>query len=135
MCSRDTPYVTLQDCRLVKRGEHPRQALIRPDHNYESCMSPPSPPLSGGSSRGQAIPACFGRTPQYYLKKYNNARMWVWRLLLQDPKKRGGGGGKENTVWESVDAGGERVPVGEGGMHKIDRWFKGMEVWRFDRVE
>ena len=63
LCSRDTPYVTHQDCRLVKRGEHPRQALIKPDHNYESRVSPPSPPLSGGSSRGQAIPACFGRAP------------------------------------------------------------------------
>ena len=53
----------------------------------------------------------------------------MWWLLLQDLKKWGGGGRKENTVQESVDTGEERgAPVGEGGMHEIDRWFKGMEV-------
>ena len=68
LCLRDTPYVTHQNCRPVKRGEHPRQALIKPDLNYESRVSPPSLPLNGGSSRGQAIPACFGCAPQYYPK-------------------------------------------------------------------
>jgi hypothetical protein len=45
-------------------GESPRQALIKPDRNYESHVSPHSLPLSGGSSRGQVIPTCFKHAPQ-----------------------------------------------------------------------
>ena len=52
--------------------------------------------------------------------------MWVWGLLLQDPTKRGRGC-KENTIWESMDAGGGREPEGEGGRHEIVRGFGGLK--------
>jgi hypothetical protein len=45
-------------------GACPRQAQIKPDSNYKSHISPLSPPLSGGSLRGQVIPTCFARAPQ-----------------------------------------------------------------------
>ena len=60
LCSRDTPYVTHQVLKGQQRGACPRQALIKLDPIYQShILSPLSPPLSGGSSKGQAIPACF----------------------------------------------------------------------------
>ena len=58
-------------------------------------MSPLSPPLSGGSSRDQTIPACFGYVPQYYPRNIQ-LQMWkVWRLLLQDLRKWKGSWEKE----------------------------------------
>ena len=46
----------------------PGQALIKPDPDYKSCVSL-SPPLSGGSLRGQPITACFRHASQYYPEK------------------------------------------------------------------
>ena len=48
------------------------QTLIKSGLNYESHASPLSPPLGGGSSRGQTIPVCFERAPQYdpVIRKY-----------------------------------------------------------------
>jgi hypothetical protein len=46
-----------------EEGACPSQSLIKLDQSYKSHISPLSPPLSGGSLRGQAIPACFKHAP------------------------------------------------------------------------
>ena len=46
------------------------QTLIKSGLNYKSHASPLSPPLGGGSSRGQTIPVCFKCAPQYNPVKY-----------------------------------------------------------------
>ena len=56
LCLRDIPYVT----HLV-HTQGTNQAWPR---LQEPLKSPP-PPLSGGSLRGQAFPACFKHAPQY----------------------------------------------------------------------
>ena len=51
-------------------------------HNYESHVSPFSPPLDGGSLKGQAIPACYKHAPQYDPKN-------IWAVREAEESERG----------------------------------------------
>ena len=76
------------------------------DPDYESHVSPLSPPLSGGSLRGQAFSTCFGRAPQYYpgdLHRWLVTRLWCC-YKTQNNGGRGGGNLRDGGIRRGVTA-------------------------------
>ena len=81
MLKRQSPCYT-SSTRVNSGGTSPNQTLIKPDPNYKSYISLLSLPLSGGSSRGQAIPACFEHALHYYCQKIFTSKIGKCEKLL-----------------------------------------------------
>ena len=86
LCSSDSPYVTHQVLGASRRNIK-WTGTNQTWPNYENHTSPISPPLWGGISMGQAIPAYFRCAPHYCFKMHD----WkMWEGVAIRPEVTGG---------------------------------------------
>ena len=107
------------------------QTLIKSGQDYESRVSPHSPPLNGGSSWGQTIPICFERAPQYNPVKYECMLASRGRCC-NETQKNGQGVGKTKHNLGGEGRGGVAEQTEGLWWPKLDGsdWERGRALWR-----